>query len=478
MAEIAIRPNSHFLTFVPDMLDAFQKQLSELVVGSQWSVGAQYPIPNTPHPQFLLAVSGGLDSVVMTELFRVSRYKCSIAHCNFRLRGRESDSDESFVKELAKKFKMPFFSVKFDTVKFCKENKLSIQMGARQLRYDWLEEIRKANNLDYIVTAHHADDAIETFFINLLRGTGISGLHGIKAKNENTIRPLLGFYRNEIENFAKEKKLEWREDSSNSSDKYERNKIRHHLIPMLEEINPKAKESISSTIGNLERTEEIVNSSIKAIKGKYISSKGDSLYIHFDFFKEPNPAAIYLFEVLKEYGFNYEQCLQIAESVKGQSGKVFLSDSHQITVDRGKLIIEKIRRGNTKEIFEIGNDCNELLANNRLYRFETLHKTSSFIIPKETEIAALDFNKLTFPLKIRKWANGDKFYPLGMDKPKKVSDFLIDNKVSLPDKEQVYVLLSGGTIVWLIGQRIDDRFKVTEATKNVYLCKLQKATTL
>ena len=465
MAEIAIRLNSHFLTFVPDMLNDFKKQLDLLE-------------SNPAGKKFLLAVSGGLDSIVMTELFRLSGYQYAIGHCNFQLRGGESEQDLNFVKKLAAKSKAPFFSVKFETAEFCKENKVSIQMGARQLRYDWLEEIRMQNNLDYIVTAHHADDAIETFFINLLRGTGISGLHGIKAKNENTIRPLLGFYRKEIENFAKENKLKWREDSSNSSDKYERNKIRHHLLPLLEEINLKAKESITITIENIGRTEEIVNSSINAIEGNYITRKRNRAYIHFDFFKELNPASIFLYEVLKEFGFNYEQCLQIKESVKGQSGKIFLSDSHKLTVDREKLIIEKIIQGNETAILEIGKECNEQLINSRLYRFEMVHRTSSFIIPKESEIAALDFDKLTFPLKIRKWANGDKFYPLGMNKPKKVSDFLIDNKVSIPDKEQVYVLVSGDKIVWLISQRIDDRFKVTEATKNVYLCKLQKAITL
>ena len=443
------------------MVDAFKKYLSELE-------------PAPANKKFLLAVSGGLDSVVMTELFKLSGYSYSIAHCNFQLRGKESDEDLNFVKNLANKNNVPFFFVTFETEKFCSENKLSIQMGARQLRYNWLEETRQKNNLDYIVTAHHADDAIETFFINLLRGTGLSGLHGIKAKNENTIRPMLHFYRKDIEAYAAENKLKWRVDSSNSSDKYERNKIRHHLLPALEEINPKAKEAIALTIENIGRTEVLMKELVEGIANKYIKVDGERTYIRFNFFKEFTPASVYLYEVIKNAGFNYEQCEQIVESISGQPGKIFLSDTHRIVIDRENLIIEPIAPNNRNETVEVGEQLEELLIYLDKYRFQIIENGTGFKIPTEPQNAALDFNKLSFPLKIRRWQEGDYFYPLGMKQAKKVSDFLIDNKVSIPDKERTYVLVSGEDIAWLIGYRLDERFKVTEGTKNVYLCKSQK----
>jgi len=441
------------------MLDSFQKHLFSLE-------------KNPAGKSFLLAVSGGLDSIVMAELFRHVGYKHSIAHCNFQLRGKESDADEKFVKDFAGKSKIPFFSIRFETNKFCVENKVSVQMGARQLRYKWLEEIRQKNKLNYIVTAHHADDAIETFFINLLRGTGISGLHGIKAKNENVIRPMLCFYRSDIENFAKQNKLKWREDSSNATDKYERNKIRHHLLPTLEKINPDAREAIIATIRNLERTELILNESLDNIARKFIRTENKRIHIHFGFFKELVPASGYLYEIIKKYGFNYEQCTQIAESVKGQPGKAFLSGSHRIITDRENLIIEPLPANDNTEVIEIKKELEELLTHSHTYLFRTRKNTKGYIIPKAVDIAALDLDKLQFPVKIRKWKKGDKFYPLGMKSPKKISDFLIDNKVSVPDKDNVHVMVSGVDIVWVIGYRLDERFKITKATKNIYLCKV------
>jgi tRNA(Ile)-lysidine synthase len=443
------------------MLSAFQKDLSTLE-------------PVLAGKRFLLAISGGLDSVVMAELFKLAGCSYSIAHCNFQLRGKEADEDLKFVKTLAAKSKVPFFCVAFNTEKFCSENKLSVQMGARQLRYEWLEEIRQTNKLDYIVTAHHADDAIETFFINLLRGTGISGLHGIKAKHENTIRPLLNFYRKEIESFAKENKLKWREDSSNETDKYERNKIRHHLLPALETINSKAKESITATIETIGRTELMLSDSVEKAISKFIKTEEERVLIHFNLFKELTPSVEYLYETIKRWGFNYEQCKQITECVKGQSGKIFLSDTHQIVIDRENLIIEPKILKHENAIYEITKELEGLSTATYRYLFSRHKNKADFKIPTEAENAALDLDKLNFPLKMRKWQAGDRFYPLGMNKPKKVSDFLIDNKVSASDKEHVYVLVSGEDIAWLIGYRTDDRFKITKGTKNIYLCKSLK----
>jgi tRNA(Ile)-lysidine synthase len=443
------------------MLDVFKKQLP-LLEGSP------------SRKKFLLAVSGGLDSAVMAELFRLAGYDFSIAHCNFQLRGKESDGDDKFVKKIAGKYEVPFFSVKFETEKFCTENNVSVQMGARQLRYDLLEGIREKNKLDYLVTAHHADDAIETFFINLLRGTGISGLHGIREKNGNIIRPMLQFSRKDIEAFAKENKLKWRNDSSNSTDKYERNKIRHHLLPALEEINADAKKAIQATIENLGRTEIVLNDAIDSIARKFIRTEGKRIYIHFNFFKELNPSSDYLFEVINKYGFNYNQCKQITECVKGQAGKRFLSESLCLTIDRENLIIDLLNKDEEEAVFEIEKNLKELFTKTSTYHFTTREKTKRFIIPAEPNVAVLDFDKLKFPLKIRKWKKGDRFQPLGMKHHKKISDFLVDSKVSMPDKDKVYVMISGSDIAWVIGYRTDERFKVTEATKKIYLCMSQK----
>ncbi len=425
----------------------------------------------------MLAVSGGVDSVVMAQMFFLAGYDFSIAHCNFQLRGKESDADEKFVKGLAKEFDVPCYTSKFDTEKYCLQHKVSVQMGARELRYEWLEETRKSNKLDYLVTAHHADDTIETFFINLLRGTGLHGLHGIKEKSGKVIRPLSRFYRSDIEKYAKENELEWREDKSNASDKYERNKIRHHLIPLLVNINPKAKETILNTIENIGKTEFVLNDSVERTIGSFITKEKKRILISLGFFSELNHPEDYLFEMIKSFGFKYDQCLQIKEAVKRQAGKVFLSNSHRILLDRKHLIIEHSPYKSNEIVHEISTGLTELITESGRYHFRTRKRTKSFVIPKEPEIAVLDYDKLRFPLEIRKWKKGDSFHPIGMKGAKKVSDFLIDNKISVFDKEEVTVLISGDEIAWVIGYRPDDRYKVTKATKNLYLCKLEKVST-
>ncbi len=454
------------------MLEAFQKNLFDLMGNGQRT-------GNTPlrsDKKFLLAVSGGLDSVVMTELFRRAGYSYSIAHCNFGLRGKESDEDLKFVKTLAVKSKVPFFSVGFDTMSYAGKNKVSVQMAARQLRYEWLEETRQENKSDYVVTAHHADDAIETFFINLLRGTGISGLHGIKTKNENVIRPLLHFYRKDIERFAKRNKLKWREDSSNESDKYERNKIRHHLVPAIEKVDSDAKRRIMDTMILLASTEDVYRRSIKSETERFVKKGKHKTEIELEIFDIQNHAALYLYEIIKEYGFSYEQTLQMEECAKGKkhSGKNFYSYSHRISMDRNKLGIVPHEPEDWQD-FTIEKSITLINLGSGIFCFfERFKRTEKFKPQTSNQIASLDFDKLSFPMEVRRWKKGDKFYPFGMNQTKKVSDFLIDNKVSVLDKEKVCVLTSDGKIVWLIGHRIDERFKITEATKNVYICELQK----
>ncbi|HXB13963.1 MAG TPA: tRNA lysidine(34) synthetase TilS, partial [Bacteroidia bacterium] len=321
--------------------------------------------------------------------------------------------------------------------------------------------------------AHNSDDAIETFFINLLRGTGIAGLHGIASQQGNIIRPLLSFSRKEIEAFAKKNKIKWREDSSNASDKYERNKIRHHLIPLLEKLQPNARKAINLTIENIGEAEAVYRKAIEANIGKLVQLESGKVLISIKELKHLEHPALYLYEILKEYGFNYAQAKEISGASDSQPGKVFLSATHKLTLDRKHLIINTIKEGKADTEYAIEKATKGIKTLSLNISFSTASKKTGFKPPVSSQTACLDYDKLEFPLSIRKWEKGDKFYPLGMDKPKKVSDFLIDNKVSRPDKERVYVLISGNKIAWIIGHRIDNRFKIVSATKKLYICNIE-----
>jgi tRNA(Ile)-lysidine synthase len=376
------------------------------------------------------------------------------------------------VKELAAKYNVPFHVKHFDTLGYVENHKVSVQMAARELRYTWLKEAMLEDGYDYIAIAHHSDDAIETFFINLLRGTGIAGLHGIASVHESIIRPMLGFSRNEIEKYAAEKKLEWREDSSNASDKYERNKIRHHLIPELLKINPDAARAIKHTIENLSETEVIYRKEIKEKISKMIVVENKKVYVSISFLKKLEHPHLYLYEYIKQYGFNYMEAKEICNTLEGQSGKLFLSATHRISKDRRNLIIEKANGKDKGEVFIIDATDDEFNCDAISMKLSIREMPSNYKPFNPSSVASLDYNKLKFPLRIRKWVKGDKFYPLGMKKPKKISDFLIDTKVSLSDKDEVYVMLSGDEIAWVIGYRIDDRFKIVPATKKLYICNI------
>ncbi len=441
------------------MLDAFKKHINFLVTKPE-------------QKSFLLAVSGGVDSVVMADVFKKAAYSFAIAHCNFTLRGKESDGDEQFVNDLANRYGVPFHVKHFDTAAYAENHKVSIQMAARDLRYAWLNESREKHKFDHIVIAHHADDAIETFFINLLRGTGIAGLHGITSVHESIIRPLLSFTRNDIEAYAKANKLKWREDSSNASDKYERNKIRHHLLPELLKINPDAAKAISHTIENLRGTETIYRKAIEEKVTKLLSIVEGKIHISLARLKKLEHLHVYLYEYLKEFGFNFTQAKEVCEGLEGQSGKIFLSATHRLTKDRRSLVLEKQEAKGTDNSGTIYTDDKVFRNGVMEIVLSVKEKPADYKPYHPPSTACLDHAQLNFPLTIRKWAQGDKFYPLGMKRPKKVSDFLIDNKVSLSDKGIVYVMLSGNDIVWVIGHRIDERFKIVSATKKLYICNI------
>lgn len=421
----------------------------------------------------LLTVSGGVDSVVMCELFYQSGLKFAIAHCNFKLRGKESDQDEDFVETLAEKYNVPFHSITFDTKRYANDKKYSIQEAARELRYGWFRDVAEQFGYVKIATAHHQDDAIETFFINLIRGTGIRGLSGIPLTNNNIIRPLMCFNRVDILRFVKENKLKYREDSSNSSDKYMRNNIRSRLMPLLKSMNTAAAANVFHTIEKLAGVERIYLSAVEKKKKKILKEGEGRISIPIKSLKKLDAQDVFLFELLYPLGFNHQQVESILKSLDHVSGKNFYSDSHHLLKDRAYLIVRERSQEERPEFLLKKKDI--------LLRYGS-HSISAKIIASPSKvklspskhIAQFDYGKLVFPLSIRKWEKGDVFQPIGMKGKKKISDFLIDNKISLIDKEDIWVMVSAGIIVWVIGHRIDDRFKVTENTRKIYFAELMK----
>jgi tRNA(Ile)-lysidine synthase len=425
----------------------------------------------TPGDTILLAVSGGVDSVVMCELFSRSDLNFAIAHCNFQLRNSESEQDSLFVARLAKKYKVPFHTTTFNTAEYSKTNKLSIQVAARNQRYEWFEHIRNKEGYSFISTAHHRDDSIETFFINLVRGTGIAGLQGILPKQGKIIRPLLFATKEDIVAYALKNKLKFREDSSNASDKYLRNKIRHSLVPVLKELNPKFDSVLSQNIQHLRDVEKIFRKEIQNRQKELLIIKDKETHISVKALQHLDPIETYLFEILRPYNFNSSNCKKIAASFSKNSGKQFFSSTHRLIKDRHKLIIQEIACESLSErTSTIKEDQKKFEIDTLRLSLKKLRAGTKF--SHSSLQAALDLDKLSFPLTVRKWKQGDTFQPFGMKGKKKLSDFFIDKKLSLSEKEHVWLLLSGNDIAWVIGYRIDDRFKITDDTKKIYFAEL------
>ena len=413
--------------------------------------------------RILLGVSGGIDSIAMFHLFRISGFTIGIAHCNFRLRGDESDQDEEFVRRLADNYNLPFYTKRFNTNTIAANEGISIQMAARDLRYEWFEEIRIKEKYDYIAIAHNSDDQIETFLINLARGTGIKGLTGIKNKSDKVVRPLLFVSRKDIEYFATKNNFLFCEDSSNSSTKYSRNKVRHEVIPMLEKINPNFRKVMIENITRLKETDQIFN---QAIQEKYklcVKEKSNSLLFTINELKKLDPVETYLHEFLNSYGFSTTQIRDIVSVLDSNSGKQFFSATHRIIKDRDYLILEEISAQSGK-LFYINEDDFRIEYPIELL-IEKEEINNDFNVQKDSKIGQFDLDKLVFPLTIRKWQKGDYFMPLGMNNLKKLSDFFIDQKLSITEKENIWILESENKIVWIIGLRPDERFKVTKDTK-------------
>ena len=414
--------------------------------------------------KLLLAVSGGIDSMVLMRLCIEMKMDISLAHCNFSLRGDESDADEDFVKSQTDKLQIPIFIKKFDTKKIAEKEKSSIQVVARNLRYEWFNTLLINNDYDYILTAHHLDDSLETFLINFTRGSGLNGLTGIPQQNVSIVRPLLPFSRTEIEIFANENKVEWREDSSNASDKYLRNKLRHDVIPMLKELNPSLLHSFENTISNLQQAQSLVDDASRIVYRKVVTDTNFQKRINLtELIQLPNYNA-YLYQWLEPLGFSDWE--SINDLATAQSGKQIHSQNHTLLKDRNFLIVFPKQESEKTTLFLIEKDQNEIKFPLKI-KFCNVDDISN----QATNTIFVDEDKLQFPLVIRKWQEGDWFYPHGLNGKKKLSKFFKDEKYSLLDKSEAWLLCSNNQIVWIIGDRQDDRFKVTETTTKILKIK-------
>lgn len=421
-----------------------------------------------PGDRILVTVSGGVDSMVLLSLFAAEGYDGGVAHCNFQLRGAEADEDEILVEEEARRYGVPFYNRRFDTQGEMDATGESVQVAARRLRYTWFRELCEEHGYTAIAIAHHADDSIETFFINLMRGTGLKGLTGIHRVNGRVIRPLLFASRREILDYAHAHGIPFREDSSNRSTKYMRNKIRLGIIPMLRDINPKFTELMGENISRLTDAQLFIDRCIENIHDDAVSREGDLTVIDPSRIDPGLPLNFVIYEIMSAgYGFKGTVVDELFDSLqRGATGKRFYSRDRVAYIDRGRIVISEIAQSDLCET-ELTEAQHRVYCGNSvlIVRHTDIDNIESLVQPEN--VALLDTDKLVFPLRIRRWQEGDWFVPFGMENRKKISDFLIDAKVSMAEKERQFVMLSGDDIVWLVGRRIDDRYKVGPETENV-----------
>ncbi|MEP7231924.1 MAG: tRNA lysidine(34) synthetase TilS [Ginsengibacter sp.] len=448
-----------------------------------------------PGDNLIVAVSGGIDSMVLCDLCNQAAFNFTIAHCNFQLRGEESERDEIFVKSLGEKYNVKVFVKKFETDIYANENKVSIQVAARELRYSWFNElitenddqIKRANSNEtetpkshrtsnivrdtFLLTAHHANDNIETLLMNFFKGTGITGLKGIEPKKGKVIRPLLFAKKEELQEYARANDLQYVEDSSNSSDKYTRNYFRNQLIPSLQKIFPGVEENLISNITRFKDIETLYLQAINQHKKKLIEERGDEIHMPVLKLLKSKPLAAIVFEIIKEYGFTSHQTGEVIKILNSDSGRYISSATHKIIKNRNWIIIAPHNTLKASNIL-INKDDKEIKFQEGILKMETVQRVNQKITANKN-IVLLDSDTITFPLLLRKWKQGDYFYPLGMKKKsgalakKKLSKFFIDQKIPIQDKEKIWVLESNKKIVWILNNRIDDRFKVTDHTVNL-----------
>ncbi|PIQ16097.1 MAG: tRNA lysidine(34) synthetase TilS [Flavobacteriales bacterium CG18_big_fil_WC_8_21_14_2_50_32_9] len=423
-----------------------------------------------PTEKILLTVSGGKDSMAMLHLFIAAKYTFGVAHCNFQLRGKEADKDELFVQQTCKQLNIPFHSIKFETTAFAEKNKVSTQMAARTLRYQWFEELRNTHNYNYIATAHHQNDVAETMLINLTKGTGLSGLHGIKNKKNTLIRPLLCFNSAAIQHYIEHNNISFREDLSNASTKYVRNKIRHEILPKLAEINPTIIETLNQSALHFSAVERILTQKIEEEKNRCFSSEKECIKINIEQLKKLTPLPTYLYYFLLPYHFNFDDCDQIANSLLAISGKRFLSSSHQLIKDREYLLLTSLHSNNKNSVTI---STLEDFENSPVPIKTSVVSNENMQFVNNKKLAYLDADKITYPLFFRKWNEGDTFSPFGLKGKKKVSDFFIDEKFSILEKKECWLLTDkNDSIIWVVNSRIDNFYSVTPTTKKILLLEI------
>ncbi len=410
--------------------------------------------------KLLIACSGGIDSVVLTRLFKELKYNISLAHCNFSLRGIESDEDEAFVIALADKLSIQVFNKVFNTNSYAEENKLSTQMAARDLRYHWFEEIRKKHSFDYVLTAHHLDDDLETFFINLSRGTGLRGLTGIPSVNDKIIRPMLTFSKQEIVSYATEKNIKWRDDSSNIKTDYLRNKLRLEVLPNYKEVNERVLQNFQLSQEHLKASQSLVNDYMVLINSLVVSEVTEGYQLNIHKLQELPHTNALLYELLSPYGFTAWE--DVSDLLTAQTGKQVYSETHRLIKDRDVLLLSEISSEEIHKEYSISMEVDEIKVPIRLHFKKVLH-----ISETNKNIVYLDNQKLVYPLLLRKWKEGDVFHPFGMKGKKKLSKFFKDEKLSLVAKEKIWVLCSQGKIIWVVGMRSDNEYKVGEHTQEI-----------
>lgn len=421
----------------------------------------------TKEDKVLLAVSGGVDSMVMLALFAQSGYDTGVAHCNFRLRAEESDEDELLVEKEAGRYGVPFYNVRFDTAGEMERTGESVQIAARRLRYAWFDELSRLHGYSAIAIAHHADDSIETFFINMFRGTGLRGLTGINIVNGRVVRPMLFATRKEIMDYAMLNSIAYREDSSNSSTKYLRNKIRLGIVPRLKEISPKFPETMGANLERLTDAQQFIDKGIELIREQAEEHRNGLIIIDPQDIDPSFPMDFVIYELMSKYGFKGDVVKMLCTALRdGKSGKRFYAKEYLAYSDRGKIIVERIGSGDICEV-EVPEDTRRMYCGNSVLYFEMLDVDSIDDLRQPGNIAFFDAGKLGFPLRVRKWQEGDSFFPIGMNGKKKVSDYLIDDKVSVAEKQRQFVMLNGEDIIWLLGRRPDERYKVGPETETV-----------
>ncbi len=418
--------------------------------------------------QLLVAVSGGVDSMTLTHLLKTAGYSLQVAHVNFQLRGEASDGDEAFIRAYCRDNQLPFYTIKVNAEEYAAEHGLSIQMAARDLRYEWFGKIMPEVDCQYLLTAHNADDSVETALFNLVKGTGISGVVGIKAKTGSYRRPLLFATKEEVLAYATSQGIAWREDQSNADTKYIRNQLRHLVLPLLKEINPSVVSHFADTQDRLAGVEQLLEVAVDDIRSKYLERSASKCQLGLDWVANDERSLVILSAILEEFGSSFRQSHQVFDMLSGQPGKVVTSRTHTINLDRNQLIICKFttKHDPSEQVQIIAGQSVAHLGDVQLL-LKDVDEAPTQWRDIDNSQGYFDVDKLRFPLTLRRWRPGDSFQPLGMNGRKKVSDFLVDRRIPLCEKDRVFVLTSGEEIVWLVGHQPDDRYKITPSTKRL-----------